>query len=54
MLSSFGKLVFSIRLFNASERISEFKLGECATSDQEPDTVCGGPVSKPMLDSIAL
>lgn len=54
MLSSFGELVFSIRLFNASERISEFELGESTTSNQKPNTVGSGPVGKTMLDSIAL
>lgn len=54
MLSSFGKLVFSIRLFNTSECISKFELGECATSDQKPDTVGGGPICETMLDTVAL
>lgn len=54
MLSGFGELVFSIRLFNTSERVSKFQLGESATSDQKPDTVGGGPIGKTMLDSVAL
>ena len=54
MISRFGELVFSIRLFNTSESVGEIQLGENATSDQEPDTISRCPVGETMLDSVAL
>lgn len=54
MFGNFRKLVFAIRLFNTSERISEFELRESATGDQKSDAVGGCPVGEAVLDSIAL
>ena len=52
--SSFGKLVLSIRLFDTSEMFRQIQLAQGTTGDEEPSSICRGPISETMVDTVAL